>query len=203
MADWEDPPSITPTLRRLWIHGFVAGLAVVLILFLAWFFFFKGEPTPSMPETDAKDAAAQAPPSQPAREPVNAAASKEAPAASGAEMEALVRHQLEETLGQVREANLKKNLSLFLDNYALTDPQREKKRRETVKSWQTYDYLNLAFTLGEVKILGPESAFARVTWEMRTRHRRSKEIKVSSRTYDVWFAKSSGKWRIRTLEKAG
>jgi hypothetical protein len=198
MADWENPPSISPSLlKRLWVHGFVAGLAVVLVIFLGWYFLFKGEPVPVSPEGEVKNAAPQAP-SAPVQEPGTEASRGEAPPP-----EALLRHQLEDTLSQVREADLKKNLAQFLDNYVLSDSQREKKRRETARIWETYDYLDMRFQIGEIKALGPERVFARVIWEIKTRHRRTRKVQEVTRTYDVWFAKDSGKWRIQTLGKAG
>jgi len=184
------PPNKPPVLayaKRLWIHGFVAGLVLVGLVLAAWF--FLGGSTPKEEEGKAPPAAA----------PVPAAPRVTPPAASPESRTALTR-QLEKVLAGLQQATRQKDLNRFFSLYSHSFPHLEEKRQQVVKSWQTYDYPKMSYHLTEVKAPGPDEASALVTWEVEAKNRRTGQVKELTRTYRVTFSRESGQWRIAALD---
>jgi ketosteroid isomerase-like protein len=186
MADLPKPP-VQAYAKRLWIHGFVAGLVVVGLALGAWL--FLSGPAPKEEEARLPAAAAPAPP---------AAAVKPHGAPSGSQAE--LGKPLEEVLARLQEATLKKDLDRFLSLYSPAFPRLEEKRRRVARAWQTYDYPKMDFRLAEVRTAGPDKASALVTWEIQTKNRQTGAVKELHRTYRVTFARESGQWRIAALD---
>jgi len=190
--DFPDSPLLAHV-KRLWIHGFLAGLAVVLVILSLWYFIW-GWPLGSAPEgqEEAKPNSSQAP--APATPPAPAAKAKSA---------VTLKEELEAVLASLAEANQKKDLPQLLSLYDPTFPDLQHKTEEISRTWKIYDYRSLRFRIDEIKSHSPEQASARVTWEVETRNRATLEVKDFSKSYLVGFVKDAGQWRIRSLEKAG
>jgi ketosteroid isomerase-like protein len=116
-----------------------------------------------------------------------------APAAS-------LKGQLEEVLAGIREANLKQDLTQLLNFYAPDFLHLKEKAQSISKSWQAYDYLDMEFRVEEVKSLEPDRASARITWNIKTRNRKTGSLKNVTKAYRVWFTKDSDQWRVDALE---
>jgi hypothetical protein len=112
-----------------------------------------------------------------------------------------LKEQLQNVLSILREAQLHKDIVQFMSVYSLTYPQLDDKRANTMKSWETYDFTNLVFTVDKIQFIDPDNAMAWVTWYMDSRNRRNQELSSHTQTYQVRFAKEMGKWRIRSLEE--
>ncbi len=179
--------------KRLWIHGFLAGLVVVLVILSLWYFIW-GWPLGSAPEgpEEAKPTLSQTP-ATPARPPAPSAATT--PATLKAEFEAV--------LAKLAEANRNKDLPQLLSLYDPAFPDLPQKTEEISRTWKFYDYRSLRFRIEEIKSQSPGNASAKVIWEAETMNRSTHEIKKLTKTYLVWFTNDSGQWRIRSLEKAG
>jgi len=179
------PPSlpVQAHLKRLWLHGFLAGFGVVLVSLLLIFFIW-GRPDASREGDEA------APPAL--KQTVPAPAPPASP-----HLEA----QLAEVLAELGEANQNKDLRRLMSLYSPAFPELSRKQEAISRSWKTFDFLTLRFKLGEVSSLGPDSASARVTWEIRARNRLTQALKDTHQTYLVGFARESGHWRIRSLER--
>lgn len=175
--DFPDSPLLAHV-KRLWIHGFLAGLAVVLVILSLWYFLW-GWPLGSAPEgqEEAKPTLSQTP--------------------------ATLKAELEAVLARLAEANQKKDLPQLLSLYDPAFPDLQHKTEEISRTWKIYDYRSLRFRIEEIKSQSPENASARVTWEVETRNRATLEVKDLSKSYLVGFVKDVGQWRIRFLEKAG
>jgi len=200
-AAFPEPPRFTlvSLVKHLWFHGFLVGLGVVIIISLA-LLFFKGTPTPPAPkEREVTAVPSLTPPTQVA--PGQPGTGQTTPPVGSADANAVLKVQLEEVLANLREANLNKDLTRFLNLYSPAFPQREKKGQDISKVWKAYDYLAMGFRIDEVKPLGVDRAYARVTWNIKTQDRNTKNLKDVTRTYQVWFAKESNQWRIRALDK--
>jgi len=197
MTDPGNLPNHTlPSLmKRLWVHGFLVGFALVLVILLAWWFLW-GTPAPS---TTAEKETAPSPQAQPgpgeAARGEPAVAAPAPPAAAAA-----LKRQLEEVLAGVREANLRQDLPQLVNLYAPDFPQRKEREQSISKSWKVYDYLDMTFRMDEVKSLATDRASARVTWDVETRNRKTKALKQVTKAYLAWFTKDSGQWRIQALE---
>lgn len=193
MAPHNFPDSpLVAHVRRLWLHGFLMGLGVVLVIFLLWFLIW-GWPFTSGPEESPAPSEIAVP---------SAPATPAPPAAlPPAQTEAVLKTELRAFLARLGEAQQKKDLPLLLSLYSPDFPDLQQKAQEISRAWATYDYPSLRFRIGEIRSQDPENIMARVTWEVESRNRATRETKHLTKTYLVWFAKDAGQWRIRGLEK--
>ena len=57
------------------------------------------------------------------------------------------------------------------------------------------------FEITEVRLLADQTAVARVTWDIEAHNISTLKDKNISRTYLIRFARESGQWRIKSLDK--
>lgn len=184
-----------PRWKNIWIHGFLLGVGVVLIGSLVWFFIRE---TPSSPpsSTGEKAAEAQVQPRQGA--PAGPPVAPEVPA----ESTPTLKSQLEQVLLGIREANQTKDLSQLLNHYSPNFPQLPQRAQRISKTWKIYDYPKIEFEIAEVRLLADKTAEARVTWNVEARNISTLKNENISKTYLTRFARESGQWRIKALDKA-
>ena len=184
-----------PRWKNIWIHGFLLGVGVVLIGSLVWFFIRE---TPSSPpsSTGEKAAEAQVQPRQGA--PAGPPVAPEVPA----ESTPTLKSQLEQVLSGIREANQTKDLSQLLNHYSPNFPQLPQRAQRISKTWKIYDYPKIEFKIAEVRLLADKTAEARVTWNVEARNISTLKNENISKTYLTRFARESGQWRIKALDKA-
>jgi len=103
-------------------------------------------------------------------------------------------------LNQIREAQTKKDIRLFLDAYSPTFPNLAKKRRLTLNLWKSYDYIESQFQINNLQQENASMIFAEITWNIKVQDRKTHAIKLVSKSYNVNFTKQSGKWLIQELE---
>jgi hypothetical protein len=101
----------------------------------------------------------------------------------------------------LREAQMRKDIVLFMSVYSVTYPELDNKRASTLRAWERFDFNNLVFTVDKVQPIDSNNAIAVVTWYMDTKNRRTQDLSSSSQVFQVRFAKEQGKWRIRSLEE--
>ena len=194
----EAPPAkIPPSGMPSWLMGVLVGAGILVIILLI-LLFTRGTSTPPAPATAPKvEAPAPAPPA--------ATVTPTAPATPAPEpappAEANLKEQLQKELSILREAQLRKDIVLFMSVYSLTYPELDEKRASTLKSWERFDFTNLVFTVDKIQPIDPDNAIAEVTWYMDTKNRRTQVLSSSSQIFQVRFAKEQGKWRIRSLEE--
>ena len=199
MAPPISPPSpLQAHVRRLWLHGFLAGLVLVLII-LAAVFYLWGWPGASEEEAGPPSVLSQTPKIETAP-PATLVKPTPPPAASDKPTEAL-KVEITAVLARLAEANKKKDLHLWLSLYAPSFPDFPHKAQEISRTWKAYDYSRLHFRIEEVKSETPDNAFAKVIWEAKTRNRVTHETRNLTQTYLVWFIKDAGQWHINSLEK--
>jgi hypothetical protein len=186
------PPSGMPS----WLMGVLVGAGILVIILLI-LLFTRGTSTPPAP-APAPKAEAPAPPAATATPAAPATPAPE-PAPSA---EAVLKDQLQKELSVLREAQLRKDIVLFMGVYSLTYPELDDKRATTLQAWENFDFTNLVFTVDKVQSIDPDNAIASVTWYMDTKNRRTQELSSGSQSFQVRFAKEQGKWRIRSLEEA-
>jgi hypothetical protein len=114
---------------------------------------------------------------------------------------ATLEDQIKETLNNLREAQLKQDIILFMSCYSYIYPTLDKKRRDTQAYWHEFNFLGMDYTLDEVKPVGQDTALARVTWTMQVQSRRTQLIDTFMQSYEVGLAKELGKWRIRSIKE--
>lgn len=195
-------PASIPAKPSLWKNPWVWGLlatAGLVVVFLPWIF-ISGKPSSTVPTSPSpkviaeKPVSATPPPASPAGESAVPPVSEMPPDV------AVLKNQLTEVLGQLREAQLKKDITQYAQTFASNFPDFEKRRQKTLAVWEIYDYSSLDFQLEEVKLLEGNQAFARVTWNLNIRKKDTQTDKSETQSYKVWFSKDGGKWQISTLE---
>ncbi|MCL4501375.1 MAG: hypothetical protein M1438_05900 [Deltaproteobacteria bacterium] len=188
-------------LKRLWIHGFLAGVGVLVIALLICYFIW-GWPfaTPESVE-DARTAPplAKVTPAAPPASIVKTAPPPGVATGSPAALEA----ELSGVLAKLGEADQKKDLHQLLELYSPSFPNLPQKAQEISRSWASFDYLSLNFKLTEIISPAPDRASALVTWKIQARKRQTQEIKDTTKVFLVSFIRESGQWRIQSLEKVG
>jgi len=102
-------------------------------------------------------------------------------------------------LDQIRQAQLSKDIQLFLGAYSPSFPNLAHKREVTLNIWKKYDYLASQFQVREIVPQSDSLISAKVTWDIKARDRKTGEMKNISKSYQVSFAKESGKWLIQNL----
>jgi hypothetical protein len=184
------PAKIPSSGMPSWLLGVLVGAGILVIILLV-LLFTRGTSTPPAPAPAPKvEAPAPAPP-----------AATAAPSQPAAPAEANLQEQLQKELSVLREAQLRKDIVLFMSIYSHTYPELDDKRAGTLKAWAGYDFTNLVFTVDKIQSIDPDNAIAWVTWYMDTKNRQTQELSSSSQTFQVRFAKELGKWRIRSLEE--
>ena len=188
---------VSPGGMPSWLMGVLVGAGILVIILLI-LLFTRGASTPPAPAPGPKaEAPAQAPPA--------ATATTAAPATSAPELapsaEAALKEELQKELSILREAQLRKDIVLFMSLYSLTYPDVEEKRASTLKAWERFDFTNLVFTVDKIQSIDPENAIGEITWYMDTKNRQTQDLASGSQTFQVRFAKELGKWRIRSLEE--
>ena len=103
-------------------------------------------------------------------------------------------------LNQIREAQSKKDIRLFLDAYSPTFPNLAKKRRLTLNLWKSYDYIESQFQINNLQQENASMILAEITWNIKAQDRKTRVIKMVTKSYNVQFSKQSGKWLIQELE---
>jgi len=218
------PPSGTDGPRSRmpsWVLAAFIGAVVVIVALLLIIFFKKssapegaGAPAPkgevkqAAPTPQPQEAASAPQPQETAPSPKPAASPTPAPAVATPtptptppKPEATLAEQVKETLSTLREAQLKGDIILFMSCYSYVYPTLDRKRKETLGSWDDFPLISLEYTLDQIKTLSPESLVARVTWTIQVQNRRTEKIQDHTQVYDVVFAKELGKWRIFSLNE--
>lgn len=110
------------------------------------------------------------------------------------------KEDLLKLINQIREAQSKKDIRLFMDAYSPTFPNLAKKRNLTINIWKRYDYIESQFQIDDLKQENASSIFGRITWHIKAQDRKTRVVKIFSKSYDVNFSKQSGRWLIQELE---
>jgi hypothetical protein len=111
-----------------------------------------------------------------------------------------MKEEVRETLKNLRKAQLEEDIILFMSCYSYIYPSLDKKRKQTLDYWKNFRFMDLEFSLDEIKPLGPESLLAHVTWSMQVQNRRNQEFDSSTQIFEVAMGKELGAWRIRSLK---
>jgi hypothetical protein len=191
------PAQIHPSGMPSWLMGVLVGAGILVIILLILLFTRGTTKPPPPPQAPKFEAPAPAPPA--------ATATPAAPATPAPETappaEANLKEQLQKELSILREAQLRKDIVLFMSVYSHAYPELDDKRAGTLKSWERFDFTNLVFTVDKIQPIDTDNAIAWVTWYMDTKNRQTQEMSSSSQSFQVRFAKELGKWRIRSLEE--
>ena len=105
-------------------------------------------------------------------------------------------------LENIRQANLQKNIDLFLSCYSTDFKDREGKRNATLTFWKNFDYLDLLYHLKNPSMSG-DTAKSRVEWLIKISSKTGGQPQESKTILDVTFKKEEGGWKIKEVKQGG
>ena len=105
-------------------------------------------------------------------------------------------------LENIRQANLRKDIDLFVSCYASNFKDREEKRRATLVFWTKFDYLDLSYDLKNASISG-DTAKVKVQWVITISSKTGKPPQTTKANLDVKLKKEEGGWKIEEVKQVG
>lgn len=95
----------------------------------------------------------------------------------------------------IRQANLRKDIELFMSCFSGDFNGAERKRKNTLKMWENYSYLDLSYDLKKQTITG-DSADIRLEWLAKTSQKADGAIQDGKTVLDVKLRREDGRWKI-------
>jgi len=99
----------------------------------------------------------------------------------------------------IRQANLQKNIDLFMSCFCRDFNGMEGKRLDTLKMWENYNYLDLSYDLKRQTITG-DTANVRLEWLVRTSQKMSGQLQNGRTVLDVTLKREDGLWKIINIK---
>jgi rRNA maturation endonuclease Nob1 len=116
--------------------------------------------------------------------------------------ETLEIEKIKGLLENIRQANLQKNIGLFISCYAVDFKDREGKKKATLAYWKKFDYLDLSYDLKNPSILA-DTAKARVEWLIKISPKTGGQPQESKTILDVTLKKEEDGWKIKEVKQGG
>lgn len=105
-------------------------------------------------------------------------------------------------LESIRQANLRKDIDLFLSCYASHFKDREGKKKATLAHWKNFDYIDLIYDLKDPSI-SANTAKARVEWLIKIAPYSGGQPRESKTILDVILRKEEEEWKIEEVKQVG
>lgn len=99
-------------------------------------------------------------------------------------------------LENIRQANLQKNIDLFMSCYALDFKDRESKKRSQLEIWKNLHYLDLSYNVKN-QILSGDTADIEVEWWIKTSRDKNGPPQEGVTVINASLKKEEGAWRIK------
>ncbi len=110
------------------------------------------------------------------------------------------QEEFEQVIATLKQANLTKNIDLFLSCYSPEFKSLKEKKSATLASWEQYDYRTLDYALRDQR-LSESGASAVVEWSMNAYSRRTGDSLSTKMAFRVVMRKENGLFKIVALEK--
>lgn len=101
----------------------------------------------------------------------------------------------------IRQANLKKNIGLFMSCYSRDFEDKEGKRIAVLETWENFNYLDLTYHLKKQTIAG-DTADVRVEWLIRTSPKSGGQPRDTRTLSNVMLTREGGNWKIKAIRSA-
>ncbi len=150
-----------------------------------------GRPISSRPSTAPNSST---PVKEPRKITSSAPADSNPPLAEREEVE-----KIKNLLENIRQANMKKNIDLFMSCYSPSYKDREGKKKETIETWENFNYLHLSYDLKKHSISG-SMAQARVEWLIRFSPKAGGQFQESKAVLEVTFKKEEDGWKVKEIK---
>jgi ketosteroid isomerase-like protein len=110
--------------------------------------------------------------------------------------------RIKDLLENIRQANLREDIELFMSCYAEDFTDREGKKQSTLESWKDSDYLDLSYKLKNQAISG-DTASVEVEWIIKILQEVSGKSQEGRIVIDALLKKGSNGWKIKEIRTAG
>ena len=127
------------------------------------------------------------------------------PSSPGPELRTETRTEEEEAarikglLENIRQANLREDIDLFMSCYAADFKGLEKKKRATLESWEDSDYLDLSYSL-KSRALTEDTAKIQVEWLIRTARSATGQLEEAELLLEALLKKEGDLWKIKEIK---
>jgi hypothetical protein len=109
--------------------------------------------------------------------------------------------KIKSLLENIKQANLKKNIDLFMSCYSRDFTDREIKRLNTLETWGFYDYHALSYDLKKQTIAG-DTANVRLEWLIQISKKAGGQPEDKRTLMDVTLKREDGHWKIKEIKPA-
>ncbi len=99
----------------------------------------------------------------------------------------------------IKQANLSKDIDLFVSCFSRDFDGMEGKRRDTLKMWENYNYLSLSYHLTKQTISG-DMANITLEWLVRTSQKTGGKPQEGRTVLDVTLKREEGLWKIKEIK---
>jgi hypothetical protein len=183
--------------KKMWRQVLVIW-AVGIILAISYFFVLTNQPIPTN-QTVKRQVAQQNAGTNPATD--QSSESSQLPLkVLHASIALSEQEDLINLLTKIRDAQLKKDIHLFMEAYSPDFPEVAQKRDTTLTIWKKYTYLDAQFKLTDLQPETPTTILGNVIWNIKAKDQKNGSIRIFTKTYQVTFSKGSGKWLIYNLK---
>jgi hypothetical protein len=107
--------------------------------------------------------------------------------------------KIEPLFENIRQANLQKNIDLFMSCFSRDFNGTEGKRKDTLKMWETFNYHTLSYDLKKQTITG-DTADVRLEWLVKTSEKVSGKPHDGKTVLDVTLKREDGQWKIQEIK---
>jgi hypothetical protein len=101
----------------------------------------------------------------------------------------------------IRQANLQKDIDLFMSCFSRDFDDKEGKRQDTLKMWETFNYQDLSYEVKELTLLG-NTAHARLEWVVIASDTLGGKLHNGTTHLDVGLRKEEDCWKIASIKQA-
>jgi ribosomal protein L40E len=162
----------------------LAGSVVILLMVAGGYFFWERHSKPDKP---------------PLKEIVTIPSTLPSSNTLPAETEGQEVKKIDSLFENIRQANLQKNINLFMSCFSRDFNGMEGKRLDTLKMWENYNYLDLSYDLKKQTISG-DTAHVRLEWLIKTSRRVGGQPENSRTVLDVTLKREDGRWKIKEIK---
>jgi ketosteroid isomerase-like protein len=99
----------------------------------------------------------------------------------------------------IKQANLSKDIDLFVSCFSRDFDGMEAKRRDTLRMWENYNYLSLSYHLTKQTISG-DTASITLEWLVRTSQKTGGKPQEGRTVLDVTLKREEGLWKIKQIK---
>ncbi len=136
--------------------------------------------------------------------PKEAATENSSPSSSissdGLSSDKLETAKIKDLLEQIRQANLDKDIDLFMSCYASEFKDRDGKKKATLSFWKQFDYLELSYDLKKSAVTG-DTARVKIEWTMKISAKTGGPAQESKTFLDALLRKEDTSWKIQEVKQ--